>query len=124
NQARAHWGLGRYYLSKGEAAKAKSELDEVTRIWPKHLGSRYNLAVMAIAQENYPEAARWLAECYRLDRADSGVLEQMGILFEKKGMIDEAVKYWSRALEYNKDSTISKEKLAQYTSRVLDTYID
>lgn len=119
-RGRAQWGLGRWYLGKGDIARAKSHLEQTVKMWPKHLGSRYNLAVIALNQENYPEAARWLAECYRLDRADPGVLEQMGLLFEKKGMLDEAVKYWRRALAVSKDSTIAKEKLGQYKSRIID----
>ncbi len=120
-RGRAHWGLARFYLAKGEAARARTHLAETARLWPKHLGSRYNLAMISIAEENYSEAARWLAESYRLDKADPGVLEQMGVLFEKKGMMEQAIKYWQRAMSVGKDAPLAKAKLGQYGGNVVET---
>ncbi len=122
-RGRAHWGLGRFYLGKEETAKAQTEFEEVTQLWPKHVSSRFNLALIAMGQENFTEAARWLGECNKLDRADPGVLEQMGILFERKGMISEAVKYWQKAVDLNKEAPLAKRKLAQYSGDVVDSMI-
>jgi len=123
-RARSHWGLGRYYLARGDARRAITHLETTIRLWPKHLGSRFNLAVLYNSQDNLTEAAKWLAECYRLDRGDPGVLEQMGLLFEKKGMLSEAVKNWQRALEIKKDSALAKEKIALYAVQVIDNLIE
>jgi len=122
-RARSHWGLGRYYLSKGDPRRALAHLEQTARLWPKHLGVRFNLGVVSLSQDNLTEATRWLSECYKLDKGDAGVHEQIGILFEKKGVINQAIKHWQRALVLKKDSPIAKEKLGQYLSHVVDALI-
>jgi tetratricopeptide (TPR) repeat protein len=123
-RARAHWSLARYYLSKGDIARAVTHLEATAKIWPKHMGSRYNLAVLKIQEGVLPEAARWLAECYKINRADPGVLEQLGLLFEKKGALADAVRYWQKAVALSKDTPIAKEKLGFYIIQAIDTLIE
>jgi tetratricopeptide (TPR) repeat protein len=82
------------------------------------------LAQVALQQNNLPEAAKWLTEAYKIDRADVGVLEQMGVLFEKKGMLGEAVKYWTRAVERDKNAAIARAKLAEHATAAIDTAIE
>lgn len=123
-RARAHWSLARYYLSKAEIPRATTHLEATAKHWPKHLGSRYNLAVLKIQEGNLTDAARWLGECYKINRADPGVLEQLGLLLEKKGSLAEAVRYWQKAVSVSKDATIAKEKLAFYVTQSLDTLIE
>jgi tetratricopeptide (TPR) repeat protein len=124
SRARAHWSLARYYLSKGDIARATTHLEQTAKIWPKHLGSRYNLAVLKVQEGVLPEAAKWLAECYRINKADPGVLEQLGLLFEKKGSLPEAVRYWQKALALSKDAPIAKEKIAFYLVQSVDALIE
>jgi len=123
-RARAHWGLARYYIARAEPGKARTHLEETARLWKRHLGSRYNLAVLALNDGNTQDAARWLTEAYKIDRGDVGVLEQIGILMEKRGKLGEAIKYWKRALEINKDATLAKEKLAVHFTSLIDTMIE
>ena len=120
----ANWGLGRYYLGKGELPRAKEYLERAARAWPKHLGTRFNLAQVALQENNLSEAAKWLTECYKIDRADVGVLEQMGVLFEKKGMMPDAIKYWSRAVERDKTAPIARAKLAEHATTAIDSSIE
>jgi len=123
NRGRAHWGLARYYLGRSELGRARSHLEETAKLWPKHLSSRYNLAVLSLQSENLVEAARWLTESYRINRNDPGVLEQLGVLFEKKGFVQEAVKYWQKALAIQKDSPLAKEKLSVHALQLIDSLI-
>lgn len=120
----AHWGLGRYYLSRGDMRLAIQHLENTARLWPKHVGSRFNLAVIYNNLDDVKLAAKWLTECYRLNKADAGVLEELGNLFEKKGQIKEAVKYWAKALDVNKDSKIAREKLGVHFNAVLEEMMD
>lgn len=123
-RARAHWSLARYYLSRSDLPRAITHLELTAKLWPKHLGSRYNLAVLKIQEGTLPEAAKWLAECYKINRADPGVLEQLGLLFEKKGSLAEAVRYWQKAIAISKDTPIAKEKLASYVIQAIDALIE
>lgn len=123
-RGRAHWGLGRYYLARGDTRRALSHLETTTKLWPKHKGSRFNLGVFYLSQDLIPDAAKWLAECYLLDKGDPEVLEQLGIIFEKKNKLPEAIKHWQRALDLKKDSVIAKEKLNTYVVQVIDTYLE
>jgi len=112
---RAHWGLGRYYLAQGDIRRAKDSLEKTAELWPRHIGSRYNLALISIAEgpQSYREAARWLAEAFKLDNADVGVLEQIGVLLEASGKPLAALKYWQRALQLNPQAAIASKKMLQ-----------
>lgn len=123
-RARAHWGLGRHYLSRGDNARAVHHFEQTAKLWPKHLGSRFNLGVISYLQDDTKESAKWLSECYKLNRADPDVLEYLGLLFEKKGLWDDAIKYWQKALEIKKDSSIAKEKLGIYYAKLVDRSIE
>lgn len=123
-RARAQWGLGRYYLARGDNRRAIEHLETTTRLWPKHMSSRFNLGVLYLSQDNLPDAAKWLGECYKLDRSDTGVIEHLGLLFEKKGMIAEAIKHWQKAIELKKNSPLAKEKLAKYFTVTIDNLIE
>ncbi len=123
-RARSHWGLARHYLSRGESGRASHHFEQTAKLWPRHIGSRFNLGVIALTANNLPEAAIWLGECYKLDKADPGVLENLGLLFERKGMYSDAVKYWERALALKKDSSIAKEKLGALYSKLIDQAIE
>lgn len=123
-RGRAQWGLARYHVSRGENAKAIAYLIQTANSWPRHLASRYNLGVLYLAQDNLREAGRWLAESYKIDRADAGVLEHLGLLFEKKGQLSDAIKYWQRAVDVSDKSTIAKDKLRQYYDKLVDRAIE
>lgn len=119
NSGRSHWGVARFFLAKGDVPKAKEHLERVVKLWPKHVGSRYNMAVIALGENRFPDAARWLVESYRLDKGDPGILEQMGVLFEKRGKTKEAIKFWQRAYAISNESAIAKEKLQQYAPEAI-----
>ncbi len=119
-RGRAAWGLARYHLSKNEIPKAKEFLEKTAKAWPKHVGSRYNLAVISLNENKFSESAKWLVESYKLDKGDPGILEQMGVLFEKRGKIKEATKFWQRALAIQKDSPLANEKLHQYAPEAIN----
>ncbi|MBI4405497.1 MAG: tetratricopeptide repeat protein [Deltaproteobacteria bacterium] len=122
-RGRAHWGLGRNYLAKGENQRAIEHFEQATRLWPKHIGSRFNLGVIYLGTEDLKQSARWFTECYRIDKGDPSVLEYLGLLFEKKGMTKEAVKYWQRAYDIKVESAVAKEKLAKHYSDIIDEAI-
>jgi tetratricopeptide (TPR) repeat protein len=127
DRGRVSWGLGRYYLSKGDSRRAIQYLEETAVLWPTHVGSRYNLAMIYLAQVgegSLNQAAKWLGEAYKLNKADPNILEQLGVLFEKKGLKAEAIKKWQKALELNKDLVLSKEKINEYFAEVLDNLIE
>lgn len=123
--ARAQWGLGRYYLARGDFRRAKTHLEKTAELWPKHLGSRYNVALIYITEgtESYPIAAKWLTEAFKLDSADVGVLEQIGVVLENGKKIPAALKYWRRALELNPTAPIAFKKMEQYSDYVIDDLI-
>lgn len=123
-RARAHWGLARHYLARGENGRAIFHFEQTALLWPKHIGSRFNLGALHLSGNNIAEASKWLSECYKLDKADAGVLEYLGLLFEKKGLYNEAVKYWERAIEVKKDASIAKERLGVLYSKVIDQAIE
>lgn len=123
-RARAHWGLARHYLATGDMIRARTHLEKTAKLWPKHVGSRYNLGVLHLSQENSREAGRWLSEAYKLDRSNPNVLEQLGLLFEKKGNTKDAVRYWQKTLILRKDSTVAKEKLSLYLAQLVDSLIE
>jgi tetratricopeptide (TPR) repeat protein len=123
-RARVQWGLARYYLSQGDLSRARTHLEQTAKLWPTHLASRFNLGILSLQTDNLPEATQRLVECYRLNKADPGVLEQLGILFEKKGKLPEAIRYWQKAASLSKDALISREKLNLHVIQVVDALIE
>lgn len=123
--ARATWGLGRYYLARGDTRRAKIYLEKTAELWPRHLGSRYNLGLIYINEgpESYKQAAKWLAEAFKLNNADAGVLEQIGILLESKNKAEAAIKYWQRAVELSPQATIASKKLEEHFDIIIEKYI-
>lgn len=120
NRTRAHWGLARHYLNRGERQRAILHLNETADGWPKHIASRYNLGVLYLSDGELKKAGNRLAECYKLNAADAGVLEQLGILFEKKGQLGDAVKFWQKAYDVNKSSALAKNKLRKYYGKLVE----
>ncbi len=120
----AHWGLGRFYLARGDLNRAKTHLEKTSILWPKNLASRYNLAILSVNAGNERDAAKWLAECYRLNKADAGVLEQMGNLYERKGKLGDAIKYWQKAIAINPKSPAANEKLNRYVTKLIDKLME
>lgn len=120
----SQWGLGRYYLSRGDMRLAIKHLENTTQIWPKHVGSRFNLTVIYDNLDDVKTATKWALESYRLNKADPGVLEELGNLFEKRGQIKEAVKYWQKALDYDKNAKVSREKLAAHFGEVVNELME
>lgn len=123
--AKAAWGLGRYYLARGDLRRAKTYLEKTTELWPKHQGSRYNLGLIYMNEgpDSYRQAAKWLSEAFKLNNADSSVLEQIGILFESKGKVEAAIKYWQRAVELNPRAVIASKKLDEHVDVVIGVLI-
>lgn len=120
--ARAHWGLGRYYLAQGDLRRAKISLEETALLWPKHVSSRYNIALISISQKGAKkneEAARWLTQAFKLNQSDVGVLEQIGVLLEANGKPLVALKYWTRALELSPNSSLALKKVQQNSTLVV-----
>jgi len=124
NRGTAQWGLGRYYLSHNDNSRARQHLERTVILWPKHAGSRLKLATLYLNLGDLGDAAHWLAEAYKLNKGDTQVLDQMGVLFEKKGMINQAIKQWQKALELKKEDKFAKEKLSTYLSYVVDAMIE
>jgi tetratricopeptide (TPR) repeat protein len=124
NRGTAQWGLGRYYLAHGDNARAKQHLERTALLWPRHAASRVKLATLYLNLGDISTAAHWLAEAYRINKLDPQVLDQMGVLFEKKGMINQAIKQWQKSLEIKKDDKFAKDKLSTYLTYVVDALIE
>ena len=123
----AHWALGRHYRIKGDVRLAIQHLERTTKLWPKHAQSRYELAMLYLENggaDSASDAAKWLGEAYKLNKTDPLVLEQLGLAFEKKGKLSEAVKYWQKAVDLQKDLKIAPGKLQEYFSQSIDVLIE
>lgn len=127
SNGRAHWALGRHYKNRGDVRLAIRHLEKTTRLWPKHVESRFELAMLYLEHggaDSLTDAGRWLADAYRLNKADPRVLEQLGMVFEKKGKILEAVRYWQKAVEIKNDLKVANEKLNQHFAQTIDALIE
>lgn len=123
----AHWALGRHYKDRGDIRLAIQHLEKTAKLWPKHVQSRYELAMLYLENggtDSLNDASRWLGEAYKINKNDPAVLEQLGLAFEKKGMISEAVKYWQRAVELKKDLKFAPGKLQEHFAQSIDVLIE
>ncbi len=123
---RLNWALGRWHLSRGETERAMEYMEKVTQSWPTHQASRFNLALIHLAKgkDGIKSAAKYLSECYKINKKDPEVLEQLGNVFELAEKPQQAIKYWQMALELNPKSTTLKKKMDENWGTLLDTLIE
>ncbi len=126
NDPRLNWALGRWHLSRGETERAMEYMEKVAAHWPTHVASRFNLALILLAKgkEGAKSAGKYLSECYRLNKKDPEVLEQLGNVFELSDKPQEAIKYWQLALELNPKSATLRKKMDENYGAVIDRLID
>lgn len=126
NDPRLNWALGRWHLSRGEMERAMEFMEKVTVAWPLHVASRFNLALihMAKGKDGVKNAAKYLSECYQINRKDAEVLEQLGNVFEIAQKPQQAIKYWQLALELNPKSASLRKKVDENYGALIDHLID
>lgn len=115
-RGRSAWGLARFYQSQNDIRRCIQYLELTTKLWPKHIPSRFLLAKinLSLGPEYMAEGFNWLKESYKLNRSNPEVLEEIGLFFEHKKKIPEAVKYWQKALSVKPDLVVSNEKIKEY----------
>ncbi len=123
-RATSHWGLGRYYYQMSDVVRARGHLEKVAFYWRSHAESRFMLGAIALQNEQVDIAAKWFTQSYQLNKKDPRLLEQIGIVFEKKNRIESALKMWKRALALDKDAKIAKQKYQQYSESTIDRMLE
>lgn len=118
-RGRSAWGLARFYQSQNDIRRCIQYLELTTKLWPKHIPSRFLLAKinMSLGPDYVSEGFNWLKESYKLNKSNPEVLEEIGLFFERKNKIAEAIKYWQKAINVKPDLVVSNEKIKEYFSQ-------
>lgn len=126
NRGQAVWGLSRFYQGQNDIRRCITYLEQTTKLWPKHIPSRFLLAKIyfAMGPEYSEQGFVWLKDSYRLNRTNPEVLEEIGSFFERKNKIPEAVKYWQKALSIKPDLALSAEKTKEYFNQTVKQLFD
>lgn len=99
--------LGTIRLANGDAAGARAAFDNALKIQPDYLSVRLNLARLDIA-EGRPEPARALyAEMLRKNRADPVAMYESGLLEQRLGNLDEAIRWFEKAVAERPDDVLA-----------------
>jgi len=121
NRGRSAWGLARFYQGQNDIRRCIQYAELTTKLWPKHIASRFLLAKIyfAMGPEYTAEGFNWLKESYRLNRSNPEVLEEIGSFFERKMKIPEAVKYWQKAINIKPNIILANEKIKEYFAQTI-----
>lgn len=83
DQARAHYALGRYYLQRGNAAKATRSLRQALAISPDSTVAQIAFAECSIISENFDAALISLRKALRLDQNNPEALWLLAQLYDE-----------------------------------------
>lgn len=121
NRGQSSWGLARFYQSQNDIRRCMNYLEQTAKLWPKHIPSRFLLAKIhfSLGPEYSEQGFSWLKESYRLNRSNPEVLEEIGLFFERKNKIPEAVKYWQKALKLKPELKLATDKIKEYFNQTV-----
>lgn len=103
-----------------EAIKTYAEALKLHRDYP---AAWYNFGVLLQGQKKYAEAAEALQVAADLDLTDPRAYAALGFQAQELGWFDEALKYYSRALERNPNYLPALKKAVE-SGQLLDRYDD
>ena len=98
-QARAFRDRGERYLSGNESSKALEQFHEALKIYPDDPHLHYDLAYTYDMKGMLDKTEYHLKEAIRLKPDYSDAYNYLGFLYFGHGKVDEAIKYYHKALE-------------------------
>lgn len=116
--AEAYTFLGWTYSFRGDYENAIDECKKAIEL-DKDFGNPYNdIGVYLIALGHYEEAIYWLESALQAERYESKQYPfyNLGKIMEKKGEWNEAIGYYTRALESKSDYQPAKDAITRLVS--------
>jgi uncharacterized membrane protein len=84
---------------RGQERQAREAFQEACRIYPGHVGARFELANLAARQADYPEAIRLFRETLKLDPNNPETRTRLANAMEAQGMLNEILRQIPAALQ-------------------------
>lgn len=104
----AHLWLGAFSLQSGQRDKAAERFERVIRLNPANPEPQWQLAMMAIEEENYERAIPYLMKSVELDSAYVNGLFFAARCYEETGDPQTALQLYRDYLPYAPDTVVSK----------------
>jgi tetratricopeptide (TPR) repeat protein len=105
--------IGSALLNNGQPAAAAAEFRRILEIMPSHAEAHRDLANALFAQQQF-ELASVHYRVYLAGRADDfGSLTNMGISLAAAGQVDEAISWFQRAVDVDRNSSAAYRNLAK-----------
>jgi tetratricopeptide (TPR) repeat protein len=95
----AHTTMGHAYRSKGDLVNARDFFKKAIALDSKCVDALIGLANVAIIEKNYEDAMRLLNEALQLDEDYPTTHTTFGMLYDKMGNVEEAIKHHKKALQ-------------------------
>jgi len=92
----AHLGMGVIYLEKGELENAEGEFQTILKKNPENLAAIKGMAQVHLGRGNIEKAEELLTKVISSNYIDEDIFYVMGELYEKKGDLKEALRYYKR----------------------------
>ena len=125
-----HYSLGVIYVSKKLFDQAIVQFSYALKTWdktdPNGLANLYNTIGCTYFQtEQFELAIYYYKEAINLDSTYTIAMNNLAYSYEKKKMLEEAIKTYSKVLSFDEDNEIANEKLLslQKRSRIRDDRI-
>lgn len=104
----AHLWLGAFSLQSGQRDKALERFQTVIRLNPENPEPHWQIAMMAIDEENYADAIPYLKESVKLDSGYVNGLFFAARCYEEIGEREEALRLYREYLPYAPDTVVSQ----------------
>ncbi|MDO5571294.1 MAG: tetratricopeptide repeat protein [Bacteroidales bacterium] len=100
------------YMDMGNTPMAREMALKAIEITPSDLEVRFILSEIYFIEENYMEAYNQLMYIYKIDPNYPDLLSRLGDVCIQIDKIEEAITYWEKAVENDKDNSVINARLS------------
>jgi tetratricopeptide (TPR) repeat protein len=122
-EARRHVESAQYLQQQGRDKEAIDEYVSALKLYHDYPAAWYNFGVLLQGQKKYGEAAEALQVAADLDLADPRAYTALGLQAQELGWLEEAAKYYDKALERNPNYLPPLKKSVEL-GQLMDRYDD
>lgn len=112
NDYRSHTALGARYLTLGQLALARQQLDRALTLAPDHETAHFNLGSLLVAEGDHAGAIDAFREAVRIRPRYAAAHNNLGALLAATGALNDAIVYYRLALQFGSRDASAHYNLA------------
>ncbi len=102
----------RVYEKNGDFDGASAQYKKALQADPNHLPALLGFAELEDSQKHYGEADHWYQEAMKRHPKEAAVYNDRGLSLQRRGKLDDAVRFFARAIELQPDKPLYRNNIA------------